>query len=67
LIGGGVFLIAKSADEIHNKLEGATQEYPNSQRASRLGWLLAQIVVLDIIFSLDSVITTVGMRGGSGD
>jgi predicted tellurium resistance membrane protein TerC len=61
LIGGGLFLIGKSVYEIHDKLEGASPERPDGQGASRLGWALAQIVVLDIIFSLDSVITAVGM------
>jgi predicted tellurium resistance membrane protein TerC len=61
LIGGGLFLIGKSVYEIHDKLEGAAQERPDGQGAGRLGWALAQIVVLDVIFSLDSVITAVGM------
>jgi predicted tellurium resistance membrane protein TerC len=61
LIGGGLFLIGKSVHEIHHKLEGASQEKPGGQGASKLGWVLAQIVVLDIVFSLDSVITAVGM------
>jgi predicted tellurium resistance membrane protein TerC len=61
LIGGGLFLIGKSVYEIHHKLEGASQEKPDGRGAGRLGWALAQIVVLDVIFSLDSVITAVGM------
>jgi predicted tellurium resistance membrane protein TerC len=61
LIGGGLFLIGKSVHEIHNKLEGAAQDKPDGEGTGRLGWALAQIVVLDIIFSLDSVITAVGM------
>jgi predicted tellurium resistance membrane protein TerC len=61
LIGGGLFLIGKSVFEIHHKLEGAPDEKPDGAGGGRLGWALAQIVVLDIIFSLDSVITAVGM------
>jgi predicted tellurium resistance membrane protein TerC len=61
LIGGGLFLIGKSVYEIHDKLEGASHGKPDGQGTGRLGWALAQIVVLDIIFSLDSVITAVGM------
>jgi predicted tellurium resistance membrane protein TerC len=61
LIGGGLFLIGKSVFEIHHKLEGDAQEKSGSQGTGRLGWALAQIVVLDVIFSLDSVITAVGM------
>jgi predicted tellurium resistance membrane protein TerC len=61
LIGGGLFLIGKSVYEIHDKLEGASQGRRDDQGAGQFGWALAQIVVLDIIFSLDSVITAVGM------
>jgi predicted tellurium resistance membrane protein TerC/nicotinamide riboside kinase len=60
LIVGGLFLVAKSTHEIHDKLEGAQGE--NSTRAfGSYGAVLAQIVALDLIFSLDSVITAVGM------
>jgi predicted tellurium resistance membrane protein TerC len=61
LIGGGLFLIGKSVFEIHGKLEGASQERLDGHGTGQFGWALAQIVVLDIIFSLDSVITAVGM------
>ena len=60
LLGGGLFLIAKSAQEIYDKVEGEHQD-------DIKGWfnglpgIIAQIMVLDIIFSLDSVITAVGM------
>ncbi|MGB5283464.1 MAG: TerC family protein [Polyangiales bacterium] len=60
LLGGGLFLIAKSAQEIYDKVEGEHQE-------DIQGWfnglpgIVAQIMVLDIIFSLDSVITAIGM------
>jgi len=60
LIVGGLFLVAKSTHEIHDKLEGAEGE--GSTRAfGSYGAVLVQIVALDIIFSLDSVITAVGM------
>ena len=62
LIGGGLFLLAKSTHEIHNSLEG----HDESGRAvvvSSFGMALIQIAVLDIVFSLDSVITAVGMVG----
>jgi predicted tellurium resistance membrane protein TerC len=61
LIGGGLFLIGKSVYEIHHKLEEPSGEKPAGAGAGRLGWALVQIVLLDIIFSLDSVITAVGM------
>lgn len=61
LLGGGLFLLAKSTLEIHEKLEGPEgHANPKSAARSFLGILL-QIMLLDIIFSLDSVITAVGM------
>ena len=60
LIGGGLFLLGKATYEIHDKLEG--QEGHGSVRVkATLGAILVQIVLLDIVFSLDSVITAVGM------
>jgi predicted tellurium resistance membrane protein TerC len=60
LIGGGLFLIAKSTHEIHNKLEG--EEGHGEVRAMpSMRSVLIQIILLDIVFSLDSVITAVGM------
>lgn len=60
LLVGGLFLIGKSTWEIHDKLEGDT-ETPTAQGVSRFVMVLVQIAILDIIFSLDSVITAVGM------
>ena len=60
LLGGGLFLLAKSTFEIHEKLEG--EEGQAAARVpARFGAVLAQIVLLDLVFSLDSVITAVGM------
>ncbi len=60
LLGGGLFLIAKATWEIHDKLEG--HEGHGAPRATAsFGSVLAQILLLDIVFSLDSVITAVGM------
>ncbi|MGE0277145.1 MAG: TerC family protein [Nitrospiraceae bacterium] len=60
LIGGGLFLLAKATHEIHNSLEGI--EEAGDQAASiSLGMVLTQIALLDIVFSLDSVITAVGL------
>src|SRR5690606_25854911 len=56
LIGGGLFLLAKSTHEIHNSLEGAEGSHGAPVVAS-LGAVLVQIALLDIVFSLDSVIT----------
>jgi predicted tellurium resistance membrane protein TerC len=62
LIGGGLFLLAKSTHEIHNSLEGVEDSGVHVVPAS-FGMALAQIALLDIVFSLDSVITAVGMVG----
>ncbi len=65
LLGGGLFLLAKSTFEIHHKVEGDPQVHlheatPNKKNVSP-GMMLGQILILDIVFSLDSVITAVGM------
>ena len=66
LLGGGLFLIAKSTHEIFVKVEGLDDDSPESsesRRRSRSGFgsVLLQIMVLDLVFSLDSVITAVGV------
>jgi predicted tellurium resistance membrane protein TerC len=60
LIGGGLFLLAKSTREIHHKLEG-DDGAAQTARPLSFSAVLVQIVLLDIVFSLDSVITAVGM------
>jgi predicted tellurium resistance membrane protein TerC len=61
LIGGGLFLVYKGTDEIHQRIEGEDAgPTPSSRRAGFAGTIV-QIAVLDIVFSLDSVITAVGM------
>ena len=67
LIGGGLFLIAKATHEIHQKLEGTTEQAgPTPAGAvaaagATMGSVIVQIMLLDIVFSLDSIITAVGM------
>jgi predicted tellurium resistance membrane protein TerC len=64
LLIGGLFLLAKATWEIHDKLEGEIDDDTHSDRARRyasFGSVIAQIAMLDIVFSLDSVITAVGM------
>ena len=60
LLTGGLFLLAKSTFEIHEKLEGE-EGHASARVPARFGAVLAQIVLLDVVFSLDSVITAVGM------
>ena len=62
LLGGGLFLMAKATFEIHDKLEVTHEEREAAPKGRGVFWLvIAQIAVLDIVFSLDSVITAVGM------
>src|SRR4249919_753581 len=60
LIIGGLFLIAKSTHEIHERLEGE-EGHASGKVGATFASVLVQIVLLDIVFSLDSVITAVGM------
>jgi predicted tellurium resistance membrane protein TerC len=62
LIGGGLFLLAKATHEIHNSLEGEEDEASGIAVAkASFGISLVQIALLDVVFSLDSVITAVGL------
>ena len=60
LIGGGLFLLFKATTEIHDKLEGE-EGHGSARVAPTFAAVIGQIMVLDIVFSLDSVITAVGM------
>jgi len=60
LILGGLFLLAKATHEIHNSLEGP-EENAHAMGVASFGAILAQIAILDLVFSLDSVITAVGL------
>ena len=61
LLGGGLFLIAKATHEIHENLEVVHKQHEAPSGRSALAIILVQILALDIVFSLDSVITAVGM------
>lgn len=60
LISGGLFLLGKSTLEIHEKLEGE-EGHSSARAAASFGGILIQIMFLDIVFSLDSIITAIGM------
>ena len=61
LLFGGAFLIFKSVREVHHKIEGDRGDDTEDPKEVTFGGVIAQIMVLDIVFSLDSVITAVGM------
>jgi predicted tellurium resistance membrane protein TerC len=61
LIGGGLFLLAKSTLEIHSGLEGAEEHRDGGSARATFTSVIVQIAIIDIVFSLDSVITAVGM------
>jgi predicted tellurium resistance membrane protein TerC len=61
LIIGGLFLLFKATREIHEKLEGAEHSITANLKRPTLPWTVAQIMVIDLVFSIDSVITAVGM------
>ena len=66
LIGGGLFLLAKATLEIHERLEGE-EGHGSARVAPSFAAVIVQIMLLDIVFSLDSVITAVGMAERSAD
>jgi len=61
LIGGGLFLIAKATREIHTEVEAREEENADAAGGSAFFWVIIQIIVIDMVFSLDSIITAIGM------
>ncbi|MBB6609933.1 TerC family protein [Pontibacter sp. Tf4] len=61
LFAGGLFLLAKSTTEIHNKLEGEEESHGTGKATATLGKILIQIILIDIVFSFDSILTAVGL------
>jgi predicted tellurium resistance membrane protein TerC len=61
LIGGGLFLIAKATHEIHSEVEARDEADDDTPGASAFFWVIIQIIVVDMVFSLDSIITAIGM------
>jgi predicted tellurium resistance membrane protein TerC len=61
LIAGGLFLLWKATKEIHHSVDPSPEEKPGSQAAITFGSAIVQILILDLVFSIDSIITAVGM------
>ena len=61
LAAGGLFLLAKSTSEIHHKIEGEDPASESSGKKASLGATIVQIVLLDMVFSFDSILTAVGL------
>src|SRR6202050_5325055 len=57
LIGGGLFLIAKATHEIHTEVEARDPAHESASKAGAFFWVIVQIIVIDMVFSLDSIIT----------
>lgn len=61
LIGGGLFLIAKATHEIHAEVEVREESSAPKNAANAFFWVIIQIIIIDLVFSLDSIITAIGM------
>jgi predicted tellurium resistance membrane protein TerC len=63
MLAGGLFLLVNSTLEIHNKLEGANEEGKDAQKNLRKGFraIMAQILLIDVVFSVDGIITAIGL------
>jgi predicted tellurium resistance membrane protein TerC len=61
LLGGGLFLLYKTVKEIHQKLEGEDETFNPKENTSSFGAIMVQIIVVDTVFSFDSIITAVGL------
>jgi len=61
LIAGGLFLLFKSSKEIHHKMEGESGDTSQKIKVTTFGSAIGQILILDLVFSVDSIITAVGM------
>ena len=61
LIGGGLFLIAKATHEIHREMEAREEGHEAAPAPNAFFWVIVQIIIIDMVFSLDSIITAIGM------
>ncbi len=61
MLAGGLFLLYKTVKEIHHKLEGDDPTFESKSKAASFGAVMAQIIIVDMVFSFDSIITAVGL------
>jgi predicted tellurium resistance membrane protein TerC len=61
LIGGGLFLIGKATHEIHREMEAREPGHEGAPAPNAFFWVIVQIIIIDMVFSLDSIITAIGM------
>jgi predicted tellurium resistance membrane protein TerC len=61
LIGGGLFLIGKATHEIHREVEARDETSEAARATTAFFWVIVQIIIIDMVFSLDSIITAIGM------
>ena len=61
LIGGGLFLIGKATHEIHREMEAREPGHEDVPAPNAFFWVIVQIIIIDMVFSLDSIITAIGM------
>jgi predicted tellurium resistance membrane protein TerC len=61
LIGGGLFLIGKATHEIHGEVEAREADDDTAPKPAAFFWVIVQIIIVDMVFSLDSIITAIGM------
>jgi predicted tellurium resistance membrane protein TerC len=61
LLGGGIFLLYKTVKEIHSKLEGEDESFNPKSKPGSLGAVIGQIILIDTVFSFDSIITAIGL------
>lgn len=61
LLAGGIFLLAKSTSEIYGKVEGDEHEHSAGGKKASFGNIILQVVLLDVVFSFDSILTAIGM------
>ncbi len=61
MFGGGIFLLYKTVMEIHHKLEGEEETYKVAGKKTSFGTVIGQIIIIDMVFSFDSIITAVGL------